>query len=66
MISSIIKTGEAWYVSKIYYVERFAFKKAWNPVEKYILEHIDELVEESGKGFRDHLENITTIRIKMR
>lgn len=47
-------------------MERFAFKKAWNPVEKYILEHIDELVEESGKGFRDHLENITTIRIKMR
>jgi|BioPla2DNA2_1021312.scaffolds.fasta_scaffold18425_5 hypothetical protein len=29
----------------------FAFKKAWHPVEEYITEHTDELVEVGGKIF---------------
>lgn len=29
----------------------FVFKKAWHPVAKYISEHAEELVQESGKVF---------------
>ena len=29
----------------------FVFKKAWYPVAKYISEHAEELVQESGKVF---------------
>ena len=37
----------------------FAFKKAWHPMEEYITEHTDELVEIGGKYPQGLLENVS-------
>lgn len=35
----------------------YAFKKAQRPVAEYISDNAEELVQEGGKTFLDHLEN---------